>query len=435
MIDISAQPSQQSVRYRYVVPSVAAAVVPRAPKAVLPYLQLARLHAPIGSWLYLLPGLWGIALASAGLPHWRHAAFALGAGSMRGFGCTVNDLADREVERPGGTDPSRGRSRPVRSTVTGAVVFARGAGGGGCCSCWPAASVPGGGARGRLLSAGGRVPIHEADHLLAAGLAGDGLRLLHPRGLARGGREGSRPPRSLLYVAGFFWTLGYDTIYAHQDKADDVQVGVKSLALRLGRATRPWVAGFYGVTVAGIVAAGAVAGSALDVLRAVSAGRGAAALAGDDGGYRQPRRLPGKVRVESFLRVARARRHRRGESLLRRGHAVAPSEGTESRGLARFESSCGNRRGWPRGAGAVVRRSGHRGGPPPRGGPVAHPTGRADMRPGFGAGGGRRLPAAGAGGRADRGFRRVPVCSSAPLTCAPGPTRSSPRAPSWHSTA
>lgn len=124
MIDISVQPSQQSGRYRLVVPSVAASAVPRAPKAVLPYLQLARMHAPIGSWLYLLPGLWGIALASAGLPDWRHVLpFAVGAVLVRGFGCTVNDLADREVD----ARVARTIARPIPAgtvTVAGALVFA-----------------------------------------------------------------------------------------------------------------------------------------------------------------------------------------------------------------------------------------------------------------------------------------------------------------------
>jgi 4-hydroxybenzoate polyprenyltransferase len=53
----------------------------------------------------------------------------------------------------------------------------------------------------------------------------------------------------LLYAAGLCWTLGYDTIYAHQDKEDDVLIGVKSSALRLGAATRPWLGVFYAATI------------------------------------------------------------------------------------------------------------------------------------------------------------------------------------------
>ena len=65
---------------------------------------------------------------------------------------------------------------------------------------------------------------------------------------------------SSLYVAGIFWTLGYDTIYAHQDKEDDVLIGVKSTALKLGDASRTWIAGFYAATLIGIAAAAELAG-------------------------------------------------------------------------------------------------------------------------------------------------------------------------------
>jgi 4-hydroxybenzoate polyprenyltransferase len=61
---------------------------------------------------------------------------------------------------------------------------------------------------------------------------------------------------ALLYIGGIAWTLGYDTIYAHQDKEDDILVGVKSTALKLGAVTRPWLAGFYAAAVILFAAAG-----------------------------------------------------------------------------------------------------------------------------------------------------------------------------------
>ena len=64
-----------------------------------------------------------------------------------------------------------------------------------------------------------------------------------------------------IYVAGVFWTLGYDTIYAHQDKEDDALIGVKSSALKLGAATKPFLIGFYVATIAGFAIAGAVIGA------------------------------------------------------------------------------------------------------------------------------------------------------------------------------
>ena len=64
----------------------------------------------------------------------------------------------------------------------------------------------------------------------------------------------------MLYIGGFFWTLGYDTVYAHQDKEDDAFVGVKSTALRLGSYTKPALAVFYSITCLCFVAAGIQAG-------------------------------------------------------------------------------------------------------------------------------------------------------------------------------
>jgi len=67
-------------------------------------------------------------------------------------------------------------------------------------------------------------------------------------------------PALMLYGAGLFWTLGYDTIYAHQDKEDDVMVGIKSTALTLGNATKTWLWVFYGLTLIGMATAGYGAG-------------------------------------------------------------------------------------------------------------------------------------------------------------------------------
>ena len=67
-------------------------------------------------------------------------------------------------------------------------------------------------------------------------------------------------PAVVLYLAGIFWTLGYDTIYAHQDKADDALIGVKSTARRFGEATPAWLWGFYGFSLLLLSFAGALAG-------------------------------------------------------------------------------------------------------------------------------------------------------------------------------
>ena len=69
-------------------------------------------------------------------------------------------------------------------------------------------------------------------------------------------------PAFALYAAGVSWTLGYDTIYAHQDKEDDVLIGVKSTALLFGAQTKPWLAGFYIITTGLLALAGTLAGLA-----------------------------------------------------------------------------------------------------------------------------------------------------------------------------
>jgi 4-hydroxybenzoate polyprenyltransferase len=65
-------------------------------------------------------------------------------------------------------------------------------------------------------------------------------------------------PAIMLYLGGVFWTLGYDTIYAHQDKADDSLIGVKSTALRLGAKSKEWIAGFYTLALSAWLMAGAL---------------------------------------------------------------------------------------------------------------------------------------------------------------------------------
>ncbi|HLI20711.1 MAG TPA: 4-hydroxybenzoate octaprenyltransferase, partial [Stellaceae bacterium] len=67
-------------------------------------------------------------------------------------------------------------------------------------------------------------------------------------------------PALWLYLGGIAWTLGYDTIYAHQDKDDDILIGVKSSALALGQWTRPFLFIFYAAAVALWAVAGESAG-------------------------------------------------------------------------------------------------------------------------------------------------------------------------------
>ncbi len=217
------------------------------PSYARPYARLARLDRPIGTWLLLFPGWWGLALAARRWPDpVLLALFALGALVMRGAGCTFNDIADRHYDG----QVARTRLRPLPSgavTVRQAAVFLL------------------------LQLAVGAAVLFSLNRIsIVLGLAVLGLIGSYPfmkrvtywpqvfLGLnfnwgaligwtAVTGALGR--PALLLYLGGIFWTIGYDTVYAHQDKEDDALIGVKSSALALGKRTRPWLFVFYAAAV------------------------------------------------------------------------------------------------------------------------------------------------------------------------------------------
>ena len=223
-----------------------------------PYARLARLDRPIGTWLLLFPAWWGIALAAPGWPDpVLLALFALGAVAMRGAGCTLNDIADRDYD----AQVARTRTRPLpsgRVTVRQAVVFmiAQLALGAAILLSLNRTSILLGLA---VLALIGTYPLMKRiTHWpqLFLGLNFNWGALLGWTALT--GRLAW--PTVLLYLGGICWTLGYDTIYAHQDKEDDARIGVKSSALALGERTRPFLVAFYGAAVALWACAGVTAG-------------------------------------------------------------------------------------------------------------------------------------------------------------------------------
>jgi 4-hydroxybenzoate polyprenyltransferase len=213
------------------------------PEGTRPYARMARFDRPIGWWLLLFPCWWSVALASAGWPSlWMMFLFWLGAVVMRGAGCTFNDITDREFD----AKVARTADRPLPS---GAVSV-------GQAIVWLVMQS--------LI--GLLVLIQFNDFAIMLGIASLSLIVIYPfmkritywpqfvLGLAfnwgallgwAAERGDLAMPAVLLYIAGIFWTLGYDTIYAHQDKEDDLIVGVKSSALALGERTRPALLAFY----------------------------------------------------------------------------------------------------------------------------------------------------------------------------------------------
>ena len=222
-----------------------------APLWSRPYLRLARLDRPIGSWLLLLPCWWSAALASA-LAHDVSrlpliiVLFFAGAFAMRGAGCTWNDITDRDLD----AKVERTRSRPIPAGQVGvrqafAFLVAQ-----------------------ALI--GLAVLLQFNRFAVAAGIASLVIVAVYPfmkritwwpqvvLGLAFSwgalmgfavvlGRIDA--PALFLYAGSIAWVIGYDTIYAHQDTEDDALIGVKSTARLFGARTHRALIVFYGLAV------------------------------------------------------------------------------------------------------------------------------------------------------------------------------------------
>ncbi|MFN7359733.1 4-hydroxybenzoate octaprenyltransferase [Brevundimonas sp.] len=237
-----------------------------APEGLKPWLKLGRFDRPVGIWLLLLPGWQGIALALAAEGRapglyalWLLFGFALGACLMRAAGCAYNDIVDRDID----AKVARTAARPIpagRISVRQAWGFVI-----GCCLAaflilltLPPLAIGLGFASLGLVAA---YPFMKRITWWPQAWLGLTFNWGALMGFsAAGGAPDLWPAALLLYAAGVFWTLGYDTIYALQDLEDDALAGVKSSAGRLGADVRRGVGLFYGVAVAALAAAVVVAG-------------------------------------------------------------------------------------------------------------------------------------------------------------------------------
>jgi 4-hydroxybenzoate polyprenyltransferase len=234
-----------------------------APATLRPYLRLARADRPIGSWLLLLPCWWSAALAAVaagarGPNPWHLLLFAIGTLAMRGAGCTWNDIVDRDID----ARVERTRSRPLPSgqvSLRAAVAFL-------------------------ILQAlvGLAVLLQFNRFAVVTGIASLAIVAIYPfmkritwwpqivLGLAFSwgalmgwaaafGRLDWQPV--VLYAGSISWVIGYDTIYAHQDRDDDALVGLKSTALLFGERTKPMLGIFFAIAVVLIGIAGFGAGA------------------------------------------------------------------------------------------------------------------------------------------------------------------------------
>jgi 4-hydroxybenzoate polyprenyltransferase len=234
-----------------------------APAWSRPYLRLARYDRPIGSWLLLLPCCWSAALA-AGIARDVQSLplvlglFLIGAFAMRGAGCTWNDITDRDLD----AKVERTRSRPIPAgqvSVRNALAF--------------------------LVAqalVGLAVLLQFNRFAILTGFASLAIVVVYPfmkritywpqvvLGLAFSwgalmgfavtlGKLGL--PAFILYAGSIAWVIGYDTIYAHQDRDDDALIGVKSTALLFGERTQMMLTLFYGLAILLIGAAIFLCGS------------------------------------------------------------------------------------------------------------------------------------------------------------------------------
>ena len=241
--------------------AVPASWVETAPAPLRPYLRLMRLDRPIGAWLLFLPCVFGLALGAAArsetFPNpWYLILCGLGSVVMRGAGCTYNDIVDRDFD----ARVERTRGRPIPSgavSVKAAWLFVAAQGLAGFA----------------ILLAFNRFTIFlgVSSLLLVAAYpfmkritwwpqAWLGLTFNWGTLFGYAAMTGTLEPSAYLFYAGcFFWTIGYDIIYAHQDKEDDILVGVKSAAIRLGANSAPWLYLFYAAAFAFMVAGGLAA--------------------------------------------------------------------------------------------------------------------------------------------------------------------------------
>ncbi|XP_018315287.1 4-hydroxybenzoate polyprenyltransferase, mitochondrial isoform X2 [Mycetomoellerius zeteki] len=237
--------------------SIAAKLVNNASPKVQPYMKLMRIDKPIGSWLLFWPCGWSIALAApaSALPDlYMLGLFGMGAFVMRGAGCTINDIWDQDIDKM----IVRTKDRPLvtgQITPLQSIIFLAG-----------------------QLSLGLLILLQLNWYSIFLGASSLGLVIIYPLMkritywpqlilgmtfnwgalLGWSAIHGSCNWSICLplYVAGTCWTILYDTIYAHQDRMDDIRLGVKSTAIKFGENTKFYLSGFGIVMITSLITSG-----------------------------------------------------------------------------------------------------------------------------------------------------------------------------------
>jgi len=223
-------------------------LVSRLPRRARGLALLARLDRPIGWWLLFWPGAWAIALAGGAVARWPLLLWILaGSIAMRGAGCVYNDIVDRDLD----AQVARTRARPIPS----GLVSIRLAWGWLLLLCLVGLAVLvqlGWLARGVAVASLAPVAAYPFMKRITWWPQA-WLGLVFSWAALVGWTEVSGDlavPMWLLYAGCIAWVIGYDTIYALQDREDDAMIGVRSSALRMGAHVRGGTAGFYAVALA-----------------------------------------------------------------------------------------------------------------------------------------------------------------------------------------
>lgn len=217
-------------------------LVARLPQRLRDLAMLARFDRPIGWWLLFWPCVWGVWLAGAGSQLALIGWLLLGSIAMRGAGCVYNDIVDAKLDR----QVARTASRPVASgrvdkrlawgwllalCLVGLIVLLQ--------LRWQAQLV----ALASLALVAAYPFMKRITWWPQAWLG-----LVFTWGLPVGWaalRWDNWPVLAAAYAGAVCWVIGYDTIYALQDREDDALVGIRSSALRMGARVREGVAAFY----------------------------------------------------------------------------------------------------------------------------------------------------------------------------------------------
>jgi 4-hydroxybenzoate polyprenyltransferase len=240
--------SEPSATHDIVPDSEQRGLIGALPAGVRPYASLMRVDRPIGVWLLFWPCAWSVALAGMGprgfaLVLW----FALGAFAMRSAGCVWNDIVDRDLD----ARVERTRLRPLASKRVGlkaalallAVLCLLGL-----------LVLVQLGAVAQVVALASLAPVAAYPFMKRITWWPQAwLGLVFSWGALVGWpavQGGLEPTALILWAGSICWVVGYDTIYALQDREDDALVGVKSSALALGRHARMGVAVFYALALA-----------------------------------------------------------------------------------------------------------------------------------------------------------------------------------------